>query len=128
MARGGRRSGTPGTAYPNRTDLSTPKPLPVTAATGQPYGAAGEQRAAQATVPMGPPPAPAQAAATPSPPPVTPGSFGDFGRPTERPNEPLDATPPGFDPAPTLGALLNQLGRTSPAVAQLAAYVQSGKT
>ena len=53
MPRGGARGGKPNTAYQNRTDLNQPHALPVTAATGQPYGQAGAQRAAQAVVPMG---------------------------------------------------------------------------
>lgn len=39
-------------AQGNRTDLNRPKELPVMAATGQAYGQAGAQRAAQQIVPM----------------------------------------------------------------------------
>lgn len=51
------------------------------AAKGQQYGEAGRQMAAQQAVPM----AKSPAEQTPRP---TPGSMGDFGRATERPNEP----------------------------------------
>lgn len=79
--RGGSRQGTPGTAYPNRTDLQSPK-----VASGQPYGERARQEAAQSAIPLpGPPPV---RAAPPSP---APGSFGPLTRGTERPDEPLTA-------------------------------------
>jgi hypothetical protein len=86
---GGVRQGTPGTPYPNRSDLrQAPK-----AATGQEYGKAGAQIAAQRAVPI---PAAPPAQGGPTPPgggaagPMGPGP-GDlpFNRPTERPGEPL---------------------------------------
>lgn len=100
MPRGGRRSGRPGKAYANRTDLNGP--LPVQAASGQPYGARIAQERAQQAVPLAAPPRPA-------PPPVTgpalaapaPGGLGDFLRPTERPNEPLTS---GIDSGPGPGS------------------------
>src|SRR5438046_1479609 len=46
---GGRRSGQPGKAYPNRTDLMR---QPVRTAPGQPYGQAGQQAAAQRAIPL----------------------------------------------------------------------------
>lgn len=49
MARGGARLGTPGTSYSNRTDLQA---QPVRTATGQTYGAAGAQAAAQRAMPL----------------------------------------------------------------------------
>lgn len=52
MPRGGRRAGRTGVAYQNRSDLNGPKPLPPQAATGQPYGVAGAQLAAQRVVPV----------------------------------------------------------------------------
>lgn len=86
MPRGGRRRGAPGTAYGNRTDMN--KPVPVQAATGQPYGAAKAQLDAQRAVPVAPPPSP-------------PGGMGDFLRATERPGEPLTAgIPSGPGPGP----------------------------
>lgn len=57
---GGKRSGTIGKAYANRSDLNGP--APISAAGGQPYGERGAQEAAQRAVPMGtpqvPPPGP----------------------------------------------------------------------
>lgn len=76
---GGVRQGTPGTPYANRSDL---RQAP-TAATGQPYGRAGQQIAAQRAVPLPsapPAPAPQPGTAPAGPPP-------DLFRPTERPNE-----------------------------------------
>lgn len=86
MARGGRRAGTTGTHYPNRTDLRTPSPgVP----TGLPYGEhtelANAQRATPGAAPAAaPPPAAAQA---PIP---QPGSL-PWMHPTGRPNEPVQA-------------------------------------
>lgn len=72
--------------YPNRTDLRNPAgKVAKQAATGQPYGEAGKQMAAQSVVPMAAPPTESAAPAQPAPP--MPGSLG-FTRPTERPNEP----------------------------------------
>ena len=99
-ANGGARQGTPGVAYGNRRDLQTQKP---TAATGQTYGAAGAQLAAQRAVPLAgtaagvppaPPGAPGISTAAPPPPP-------DLYRPTERPGEPVThglPTGPGAGP------------------------------
>lgn len=59
--RGGARRGTPGKKYPNRTDLSTAKPVPIQAAPGGQYGSAKASIEAQRAVPMasGPQGAPA---------------------------------------------------------------------
>ena len=96
-ANGGTRTGTPGTRYPNRSDL-TQAP---TAATNQPYGQAGAQIAAQRAVPLpAAPPIPNAAAGG--------GAAGPFARPedtptltapTQRPDEPLEAGMP-FGPGP----------------------------
>jgi hypothetical protein len=61
----------------------------IQAATGQTYGEAGKQMAAQRAVPMGAPPTetPVQAQARRP----MPGSLGDLTRPTDRPNEPITA-------------------------------------
>lgn len=59
----------------------------IQAATGQTYGEAGKQMAAQRAVPMGAPPTQVQ----PQAPRPMPGSLGDLTRPTERPNEPITA-------------------------------------
>lgn len=99
MARGGRRTGTPGTSYQNRTDLN----LAPKAATGLPYGEHKALIQAQQAVPL-------QSAATPAPsatPPVVgagspalPGQQ-DFTRATERPAEPVTAgLPIGAGPGP----------------------------
>ena len=114
---GGLRVGEPATAYPNRTDLSQQKNLPARVATGQTYGLAGQQLAAQHNVPMAPQPlgvagAPAPGgpvpgvAAPPSQgpppaPPIAPGAFGPLARPTERPGEPVTTgLPIGAGPGP----------------------------
>lgn len=88
MARGGARSGRPGANYSNRSDLQNAPRLAPTAAKNQPYGEAGSQLAAQAQVPLGPPPTPINA-------------------PTSRPSEPVQAglslgPGPGPDAIPAL--------------------------
>lgn len=98
-------------AYSNRTDLNnaTNPKVAVQTATGQTYGKATEQRNAQKAMPMGASPADAR-------PQVSPGSLGAFGRPTERPQEPITA---GVDFGAGLGAIaagVNQPVRTSDAV------------
>lgn len=104
MPRGGRRSGSAGKTYSNRTDLNTSRgPLPVRAATGQQYGKATEQMAAQRALPMGPPPGPAVAppmaagaggATPPAPAGPLPGELGPLDAPTSRPGEPVTAGVP----------------------------------
>jgi len=151
MARGGARVGKPATPYGNRTDLPG-KVLPITAAPGQQYGAAGAQMAAQRVVPMASPPSPgAPAGGGPpqaGPPPVPPGGLGHIARPSERPAEHVmtgvasgpGAGPeaiPGYNPnqvppstTRTLGTLLNGLAaqpNATPEVRNLAAFVGQGK-
>lgn len=104
-------------SYPNRSDL-TPSAAP-----GQTYGQAGQQLQAQQSVPMGAQPTPAAASPVAAAG-VAPGSLGAFGRPTERPGEPLtagapvgpgpNATPLPSAPDPFLAtiAALNSLGDT----------------
>ncbi len=94
--RGGKRTGTPGTSYPNRTDLAQPK----TAAPGQEYGQAAAQLRAQTVAPLpkqapvptsgqaAPPAVPAPAGGAPTTP---PGGLGGLADPSARPNEPLTA-------------------------------------
>lgn len=86
MARGGRRTGTPGKAYGARTDLHQPPRAP----SGGQYGSVKASIDAQKVVPLPtanqPPvqqPTPQQAA-----PMVAPGDL-DFEAPTNRPNEPV---------------------------------------
>lgn len=78
--------------YPNRSDLRGGK-VPKMAATGQAYGEAGKQMAAQKAVPMAAPP-------TENIPQIQPGQMGSLLRPTERPTEPLTAGA-SFGPGPT---------------------------
>jgi hypothetical protein len=93
VPRGGKRSGRPGSAYSNRSDLRVP--LPAAAPTNQPYGQAGRQLAAQQAVPMAPTPLAAAAGGQPvAPNPVQPGQFGPLDRPTDRPDEPITAGMP----------------------------------
>lgn len=105
--RGGARQGTPGQAYGNRTDLNAS--LPVQTVTGQGYGVAAQQQAAQRAIPMASQPVPGASApvapgqgpipqpAQPQPttissqlPPMQmyPGEL-KFAHPTEAPNEPV---------------------------------------
>ena len=58
----------------------------IQAATGQTYGEAGKQIAAQRAVPMGTPPTEAPQIQRP-----VPGTLGALTRPTERPMEPITA-------------------------------------
>jgi hypothetical protein len=121
--RGGARQGTPNKAYANRTDLNNPKPLPITAATGQQYGQATAQKNAQKIVPMasgnlgignqqGQPPQGSQGPPSYSGP--QPGSMPDLFGPTQNTGEHFltPATTPPPPPSPTASALglLNSLG------------------
>ena len=68
----------------------------IQAATGQTYGEAGKQMAAQRAVPMGAPPTEAPQVQRP-----VPGTLGSLTRPTERPTEPITAGAPfGMGPSP----------------------------
>ena len=83
--------GAPGVSYPQRTDLNA---QPVRAATGQPYGVAGQQRAAQQAVPV------PQERQLPTP----------LSAPSSRPGEPITAGAP-FGPgrnAPRIRAQVPQ--------------------
>lgn len=60
----------------------------VQAATGQTYGEAGKQIAAQRTIPISGAPTDVTQTATPRP---IPGTLGSLTRPTERPTEPITA-------------------------------------
>ena len=102
MARGGRRVGNPGTAYPNRSDLHQP----VKAAPGGEYGSVTELKNAQKVIPL----PNANAPTIPGPIQPAPGGGGapliapgelNFEAPTERPNEPVTAgLPVGPGPGP----------------------------
>jgi hypothetical protein len=70
----------------------------IQAATGQTYGEAGKQMAAQRAVPMGGAPTDVAQTATPRP---VPGTLGALTRPTERRTEPITAGAPfGAGPSP----------------------------
>lgn len=123
MARGGARSGTPGKAYQNRSDLQAAK-----APTGLPYGEHGQLIADQRSVPLPNVPAVGPAAAVPPPAQQQPvPTQQPFTRPTERPNEPVTAGLPNSpgpgpealtvntQPAPDLiGAQLNAIFQQFP--------------
>lgn len=144
MPRGGKRSGKPGTAYSNRSDL-TQAP---SAAPGQTYGTATAQLQAQKVAPLpqqaGPPPPAAGSApgvaqapgAAPAGP--MPGALGPLNRPTERPGEPLTAglaTGPGPGPEavappadPTLAMLQGAYAKyPNPGLLKLIQQAQSGR-
>lgn len=103
---GGPRVGTPGTAYSNRSDLRGTQGIKT--ATGQPYGAAQDQAAAQKAIPLpqqpGPPPGGVSSSTAPpgsGGPSIQPGGLGELHAPTNRPNEPLTAgLPTGAGPGP----------------------------
>jgi hypothetical protein len=95
MPRGGRRSGKPGVAYSNRSDLNA---QPVRTAPGQTYGKQAEQARAQAAMPLAQtPPIPQGGGAAPgsSPPPVP---LGGLYEPSMRADEPVQH---GLGAAPT---------------------------
>lgn len=110
MARGGKRTGTPGTAYKQRTDLHQP----ITAASGGPYGQMKQLEDAQRVIPLpsqpaSPPPAPS----TPGGGVAIPGQLG-FTDPTQRPNEPVTAgLPVGPGPGPEALNLPDQSATTA---------------
>lgn len=135
--RGGAREGTPGTAYGNRTDLNAA--MPVQTATGQGYGEAGMQKAAQRAIPVAPqqvsvaaPQAPAQAAPTTitGQMPQLPAYPGElkYDHPTDHPDEPITAGLPfgeGAGPealhtfTPQLGQSLNMMASAPGASAMM---------
>lgn len=84
---GGERSGTPGKAYTNRSDLNARR-LPITTGRGQPYGTATAQSQAQQAVPMARP-----GLTTPGTPPeaaaAVPRASVPLDAPTSRPDEPV---------------------------------------
>lgn len=90
--RGGKRTGLPGKAYDNRSDLNTNRGTqPITAVPNQPYGEAGEQIAAQEIAPLRQVPSGGQMAMEPQGAPV---SVTPLDAPTGRPNEPVTAGVP----------------------------------
>lgn len=128
MPRGGRRSGTPGKAYGNRTDLHQP----VRTAPSESYGQAKQSADAQKAMPL--PNNQVLPGVTAAPPQMLPGELGAFDRPTDRPGEPVTSgmaigagagpsmAQPAFDPvvegmrkaymmapSPELGDLLERM-------------------
>lgn len=98
--RGGRRSGTPGVGYSNRTDLLTQR----APQTGQQTAAAGAQ-------------------AVPSAPVITPDMVPKLNDPTARPNEPVTA---GLMNGPGPGPEVMGFTPTSPIVQKVqAAYLRN---
>lgn len=90
-------AGTPGETYGQRSDLNQ---QPVRAATGQPYGVAGQQRAAQQAVPL---PEGGGLRQLPTP----------LGAPSSRPNEPMThGMPFGDGPNTPVGMTAQQTNRT----------------
>lgn len=86
MPRGGRRSGTPGTAYGNRTDLN--QPVPIRTGPSQQYGQNADLIRQQQAVPMAPQPTAAPADPNAPPPLYTPpGGIVPLDAPTQRPDE-----------------------------------------
>lgn len=102
--RGGERTGTPGAAYGNRTDLNQ-NHQPIAVKTGQTYGEAQRQERSQKALPL--PAAPPGPSATGPSTPGAPGpdlaallgSLPGLTDPTNRPGEPLTAGLP-FGPGP----------------------------
>lgn len=99
MPRGGRRQGTPGTAYSNRSDLQRPK---LMALPGQGYGVQKAQVDAQRAVPMARPASDSVRASTSGVPAsgslggtgapgLMPGQVTPLDAPTQRPGEPITA-------------------------------------
>jgi hypothetical protein len=133
--RGGARQGTPGQAYGNRTDLN--RSMPIETATGQGYGVAAEQQAAQRAIPVASQPTPGAQMGNPAQgpgvipqqqpttltgqlPPMQkyPGEL-KFLHPTDAPNEPVTAgIPMGDGPGPE--ALINFQPRLSDSLMRLA--------
>jgi len=104
----------------NRTDLQNPaKKVARRVATGQTYGKAAEQMAAQRAVPMGASPV----EVPPARPRVNPGTLGSLTRPSDRPAEPITAGA-NFGPGPNAAAAGMPVPRINSALAELRAIYQ----
>src|SRR5689334_3540183 len=118
MPRGGRRSGTPGTAYSNRTDLQKPKVVPIRTGPSQQYGQNANLVRQQQAVPMAAPPSP------PSPGLVAPpGGIVPLDAPSQRPDEHvMTGAPVGGGAGPeVLGSLMPQ--EADPNLGKMRAYL-----
>ena len=94
----------------------------IQAATGQTYGEAGKQMAAQRAVPMGGAPTDVAPTATPRP---VPGTLGSLTRPTERPMEPITAGAPfGAGPSPIGAGIPMPTSADASAIAEIRAIAQ----
>lgn len=102
MPRGGKRTGKPGKAYGNRSDLQG------AGLSSKQYGDGAARARSTAAVPVAAPAAPAAAPVDPAAPPAPlgpgPGGLGGLLDPSVRPNEPLTAGLP-IGPGPGPGAL-----------------------
>lgn len=137
MPRGGKRTGTEGASYTNRSDLNT---QPVRVAPSKQYGQGVQQEAAQKIIPLPNTaglPAPGGAPApTPMPPAPLPGDHGVFNRATEMPTQPVTAGLPfgdgpgpealGMPPRPKVSQTIAQIAQMAndPELLQLAQRAQ----
>ena len=125
--KGGKREGTAGTAYANRTDLNNRGPQPVTTSPGEPYGQRTMLADAQKAIPMGGTPQPAggtTSGTTPQAPTphVAPGSL-PWMHESERPWENSGDKPAVQSSTPLLTAPpLRPTDRLADALAQAAAH------
>lgn len=120
MPRGGRRTGTPGAKYENRSDLRKPKisdPVP----TGLAYGEHKKQAEARAAIPV----PTAVAPTSPSPATAVARPVIPLTEPTQRPDEPLTAGLP-VGPGPGPEALVRPVQKVSELIATLSGGEMSG--
>jgi hypothetical protein len=113
--------------YPNRSDLRNPaQKVAKMAAKGQTYGEGAKQMRAQEAVPMASAPTDAVPAPAQT---VMPGALGEFGRATERPDEPATfGSMIGAGPGPEvlgIGPTVPQLGSKRDLVERVRAIADS---
>lgn len=106
--RGGRRSGTPGKAYSNRTDLNENRTLPVQTPQSTGYGDRVALERQQQAVPLRAPdqPSAGQAGPAAAPPMAPPPGLND---PTGRPDESLTAGLGAPPPSPAMERMADYL-------------------
>lgn len=106
MPRGGKRTGTSGTSYSNRTDLNA---QPIRVAPAQQYGDATRQRQAQQAMPLAQtPPTPAPTAPAASATPQSAPQLGGLYDPSMRTDEPVQA---GLSQGPGEGPMAGPTAR-----------------